>query len=77
MAHLTWSDKPGLSTALWDDVPVCALKKKDIGGISASWLDGRMWAPPAHLPKAAPQETRFFTGLDEAKQAVAQVLQGG
>jgi hypothetical protein len=44
--------------------------------VAASWLDDRLWAPPSHLPKATPQTTRFFMALDEAKQAVEQVLQG-
>ncbi|MDZ7938811.1 MAG: hypothetical protein U5M53_11255 [Rhodoferax sp.] len=76
MANIVWNDSPGLCTALLDDVPVCTLKIKDIGGVAASWLDGRLWAPPSHMPKATPQETRFFMGLDEAKQAVEQTLLG-
>lgn len=58
-----------------DDVAVCSLKAKDIGGWSASWLNGQLWAPPAHLPKAQPQDTRFFTAFEEAKLAVEQQLQ--
>jgi hypothetical protein len=76
MNPIVWSDSPGQCTASLDGVPVCALKIKDIGGVAASWLDDRLWAPPSHLPKATPQTTRFFMALDEAKQAVEQVLQG-
>ncbi len=74
MANITWKEAPSLWTALLDGVPVCALKGKDIGGWAASWLDARLWAPPAHLPKATPQPTRFFTDLTEAKTAVEQTL---
>jgi hypothetical protein len=76
MGSIVWTDSPGLCTALLDDVPVCALKIKDIGGVAASWLDDRLWPPPSHMPKATPQTTRFFMALDEAKQAVEQALQG-
>lgn len=76
MASITWNDSPGVSTALLDDVPVCSLKTKDIGGVATSWLDDRLWAPPPHMPKAAPQPTRFFMGMADAKQAVEQTLQG-
>ena len=74
MAAITWKEAPRLWTALVDDVPVCTLKGKDIGGWAASWLDDRLWPPPGHLPKAAPQTTRFFTNLEEAKAAVEQTL---
>lgn len=74
MAQLTWNDTPGVCTALMDEVPVCALKIKDIGGVAASWLDERLWPAPAHLPKAMPQPTRFFTTMAEAKQAVEEAL---
>jgi hypothetical protein len=76
MASIIWNDVPGLSTALVDDVPVCALKVKDIGGVAANWLDDRLWPAPSHMPKATPQNTRFFMALDEAKLAVEQALQG-
>jgi hypothetical protein len=76
MPSITWSDTPPGVTAMLDGVAVCTLKSKDIGGCAASWLDGRLWAPPAHLPKATPQSTRFFMGLAEAKQAVEQTLLG-
>ena len=39
------------------------------------WLIDRLWPPPSHLPKAAPQSTRFFPGIDDAKTAVEQALQ--
>lgn len=76
MAHLTWNDTPAAYTALLNDVPVCALKPKDIGGVAASWLDDHLWPPPAHMPKAPPQPTRFFATLAEAKQAVEEALKG-
>lgn len=75
MATITWSDTPPGCTALLDGAPVCQLKTKDIGGCAASWLDGRLWPAPAHLPKAMPQPTRFFTAMADAKQAVEQALQ--
>lgn len=74
MPTLTWKQAPSLWTAQLDDVPVCTLKSKDIGGCAAQWLDGRLWPPPAHLPKAAPQATRFFANVDEAKAAVERAL---
>ena len=74
MANITWNDSPTVFVALLDDVPVCELKPKDIGGVTASWLNGSLWPPPSHMPKAAPQQARFFSGLDEAKLAVEQVL---
>ncbi len=76
MANVIWQDSPGLYTALVDGVPVCELKPKDIGGVTASWLNDRLWAPPGHMPKAMPQPTRFFPGLEDAKSAVEQTLQG-
>jgi len=76
MASITWNETPSVSIALLDDVPVCSLKSKDIGGVAASWLDGRLWAAPSHTPKAAPQPMRFFMGLQDAKTAVEQVLLG-
>jgi len=75
MANITWNDTPTVCTVLLDDVPVCTLKTKDIGGVAASWLDDRLWPPPSHMPKAAPQPTRFFTTLGEAKAAVEQFLE--
>ena len=74
MANITWIENKPTWTALLDNVPVCTLRTKDIGGCTADWLDGRMWAPPAHMPKATPQTTRFFGGVDEAKQAVELAL---
>lgn len=75
MAEVNWSESPAAWTAFLDGVPVCALKAKDIGGCTASWLDGRLWAPPSHMPKATPQPTKFFPAVAEAKQAVEQLLQ--
>jgi len=75
MAHITWNETPTVYTALLDDVPVCTLKVKDIGGVAASWLGERLWPPPSHMPKAAPQPTRFFPALDEAKAAVEKALE--
>jgi hypothetical protein len=74
MINIAWKETPRVWTALLDDVPICALRKKDIGGWAASWLDDRLWAPPGHMPKAAPQPIRFFTDLAEAKSAVEQAL---
>jgi hypothetical protein len=74
MAQLIWSDGPGVCTAVLNEVPVCSLKSKDIGGVIASWLDDRLWPPPAHLPKAAPQPTRFFANIADAKAAVEEAL---
>lgn len=74
MANITWKESLPTWTALLDGEPICSLKGKDIGGWAASWLDGRLWAPPAHLPKAAPQPTRFFIDLADAKGAVESVL---
>jgi hypothetical protein len=74
MPNITWKKAPSSWTALVDDVAVCTLKCKDIGGCTASWLDGRLWAPPSHLPKATPQPTRFFAGVEEAKSVVEQSL---
>ena len=74
MASITWQATHPSLTGLLDGVPVCTLKVKDIGGCTAHWLDGRLWAPPAHLPKAAPQATRFFADVEEAKSAVEQTL---
>lgn len=76
MANIRWNNTPSQCIALLDDVQVCALKLKDIGGWTASWTDDRLWAPPAHLPKAMPQATRFFPALDEAKAAVEKALAG-
>jgi hypothetical protein len=75
MANITWKETTPSWTALLDGVPICTLKGKDIGGWAASWLDDRLWAPPAHLPKATPQPMRFFPSLEEAKSAVEQALQ--
>jgi hypothetical protein len=76
MANVSWKEAPGLCIALLDGVPVCELKPKDIGGVTAGWLNDRLWPPPGHMPKAAPQPTRFFTGMDDAKLAVEQALLG-
>jgi hypothetical protein len=76
MAEVSWNQSPGVWTAMLNGEPVCALKAKDIGGCVASWLNGRLWAPPGHMPKATPQPTKFFHGVDEAKTAVEQLLHG-
>jgi hypothetical protein len=75
MANISWNESPALYIASLDGVPVCELRTKDIGGVTASWLNGRLWSPPSHMPKAAPQPTRFFPGLADAKTAVEQALQ--
>ena len=75
MANISWNGSPALYTALLDGVPVCELKAKDIGGVTACWLNDRLWPPPSHMLKAAPQSARFFPGMDEAKAAVEQALQ--
>lgn len=74
MAKLVWTETPAAWTAVLDDVPVCVLRKKDIGGCIAQWLDGRLWSAPRHLPRAMPQPTRFFSRFEEARQAVEQAL---
>ena len=74
MATITWKETPPTWTALLDGAPACTLKGKDIGGWTASWVGDRLWAPPAHMPKAAPQPTRFFMNLEEAKAAVEAAL---
>ena len=74
MAVVTWQEVKPYWTALLDEVPTCTLKGKDIGGWSATWLGDRLWAPPAHLPKATPQPMRFFVDLAEAKAAVEQLV---
>lgn len=76
MANIVWDKTPALWTAQLDDVPVCVLRSKDIGGCIAHWLDGRLWAAPLHLPRAMPQPTRFFSHFEEAKLAVEQSLLG-
>jgi hypothetical protein len=76
MADVTWKEATPTWTAWLDGVAVCTLKPKDIGGCTASWLDTRLWPPPAHLPKAAPQASKFFPSLEEAKSAVEQQLAG-
>lgn len=75
MANIIWNGSPALCTASLDGVPVCELKAKDIGGVTASWLNDRLWQPPSHMPKASPQPTRFFPGIEDAKAAVEQALQ--
>lgn len=75
MVQVVWKEAPTTWTACVDNAPVCSLKVKDIGGCMASWQNGNLWTPPAHMPKAAPQTTCFFPDLDEAKRAVEQQLQ--
>lgn len=78
MAHVIWEHNPPITwVGTVDGQAVCSVKRKDIGGWTAAWMDERLWPPPAHLPKAQPQPTRFFSGLDEAKQAVEQALSAG
>ena len=74
MALITWNETPGAWTATVNGMPVCTLKAKDIGGCTASWLNGLLWAPPAHMPRATPQPTCFFSSLNDAKLAVEQRL---
>ncbi|MBV7542807.1 hypothetical protein [Acidovorax sp. sic0104] len=77
MANVTWDhDPPTTWTATVDGRQVCSIKRKDIGGWIAGWVDERQWPAPAHLPKAMPQPTRFFSSLEEAKLAVEQALAG-
>lgn len=75
MAHVTWDHTP---PATWivmvDGQALCSIKRKDIGGLIAAWVDERLWPAPAHLPKAMPQPTRFFSNLEEAKLAVEHAL---
>ena len=74
MANINWKDSPTLYVALLDGAPVCELRLKDIGGVTATWLNDRLWPPPAHLPKAAPQTTRFFPAVADAKAAVEMLV---
>lgn len=77
MAEIVWTEEgPRTWNAKVNDQLVCELKGKDIGGWSANWQGGRVWPPPAHLPKAMPQPTKFFSTIEEAKTAVEQALQG-
>lgn len=77
MADITWKETPPSTwMALQNETPVCTLKKKDIGGYTAEWAEGRLWAPPSHLPKAQPQSVRYFPTLDEAKSSVEQQMRG-
>ena len=75
MANVTWDhDPPTTWIATVGGQAVCSVKRKDIGGWTAGWTDERLWPAPAHLPKAQPQPTRFFSSLEEAKVAVEQAL---
>lgn len=77
MAEVNWNETPLESTALLDGIPVCSIKTKDIGGCIANWLNGRKWGPPAHLPKATPQDSKFFPDKESAKLAVEHALLEG
>jgi len=75
MTHVTWDHNPPTTwTAMADGQALCSIKRKDIGGWTAVWMDERLWPAPPHLPKAMPQPTRFFSSLEEAKLAVEQAL---
>lgn len=75
MAHVSWDNNlPTTWTAMVDGKAICSIKRKDIGGWTAAWADDRLWPVPAHLPKAMPQPTRFFSSLEEALAAVEQAL---
>ena len=75
MSLVTWKQMPPTSwVAVMNGQPLCTLKGKDIGGWTACWEGERVWPPPAHLPKAMPQPTKYFGSLDEAKAAVEKVL---
>jgi hypothetical protein len=74
MAEITWKETPSTWTAYVEDKAICALKGKDIGGWAANWLNGRTWPAPAHMPKAKPQEVRFFAHLHEAKDEVEKAM---
>jgi hypothetical protein len=74
MATIIWKETPPVWTAFVEDTPVCTLRSKDIGGWTASWAGERLWPPPVHLPRAAPQATRYFMSLDEARAAVEAEL---
>lgn len=75
LAHVSWNHEPPTTwTAMMNGQTVCSVKQKDIGGWMAHWTDERLWPAPTHLPKATPQPMRFFSSLEEARQAVEQVL---
>ena len=75
MTHVTWDHNPPTTwTAMADGQALCSIKRKDIGGWTAVWMDERLWPAPPHLPKAMPQPTQFFSSLEEAKLAVEQAL---
>jgi hypothetical protein len=74
MSLVIWNESPGTWTAQIGETPVCTLKTKDIGGCTATWLNGMLWAPPAHMPKAKPQPACFFSNVEDAKQAVEKRL---
>ncbi|AOG23683.1 hypothetical protein [Acidovorax sp. RAC01] len=75
MAAVTWDHNPPTTwIAKVQGQALCAIKRKDIGGWTAAWTDERLWPAPAHLPKALPQPIRFFSSLEEAKQAVECAL---
>ena len=74
MAEITWKETPLNWTAECDGKAVCSLKKMDIGGWAANWLNGHKWPAPAHMPKAQPQPMKFFPALEEAKTAVEHAL---
>lgn len=75
MAHLSWDHKPPTTwNAVVDGASICSVRRKDIGGWTAVWEDERLWPAPPHLPKAMPQQMRFFSSLEEAKAAVEQAL---
>ena len=75
MAAVTWDHNPPTTwIAMVDGQACCSVKRKDIGGWTAAWTDDRLWPVPVHLPKAVPQPTKFFSSLEEAKQAVEDAL---
>ncbi len=75
MTLVTWNhSSPTTWIATVDGQAVCTIKRKDIGGWTAGWMDERLWPAPPHLPKAMPQPTQFFGTLENAKLAVEQAL---
>lgn len=75
MAQVSWDHNPPTTwTAKVDGQAICSVKRKDIGGWTAAWENERLWPAPAHLPKAMPQQMRFFSSLEEAQAAVEQAL---
>ena len=74
MAEVSWTVDGKDWNAHINGERVCFLKHMDIGGYNAHLSNGQLWPAPAHLPKAPPQESKFFNSIDDAKQACEAML---